>query len=104
MFLVMHFMDVGRGWTEYGRGAWRIVGRQRKIAVHSPQDIVATDAGAADGILTCNMVTPASEVKGMDAGLIVRLVDNDNYWLIAYYPDHLEIYKRKAGAYTSLLK
>jgi hypothetical protein len=100
LFLVQHFMDIGTGWKEYGGGAWRIRNKKAGITVQSGQDVIATDAEAADAILTCDLTTSAQ--PGMDAGLVARLVDNDNYWMLAIRDNRVEVYKKSAGAYTSL--
>jgi hypothetical protein len=97
-------MNTGRIWEHYGTGSWQIHDERAKLAVRgSGQDVIAADAGAADVTLTCEMLTPTPGVTGMDAGLVVRLVDNDNYWLVAYYPDQLVVYKKSAGAYKQLV-
>jgi hypothetical protein len=99
MFLVRHFMDVGTGWKTYGRGAWRIVNQQARMTTHSAQDVIATDAGEPNATLTCDLTTSPRE--GMDAGLVVRLVDNNNYWMFAIRDNRVETYKKSAGSYIS---
>jgi hypothetical protein len=59
----------------------------------------ATDAGAADGILTCNMRTSDRKIEGMDGGLVARLVDGNNYWLVFFRHNMLGITSKVGGEY-----
>ncbi len=100
--LDFHLMDNGPGWTAYGTGEWRLYESLAKISVPRGQDVIAADAGKATVTLTCDLHTPEKDVKGLDAGLVVRLVDNDNYWLVALYQNQIQVYKKAAGAFASL--
>jgi hypothetical protein len=103
--LATHWMNTGAGWQPFGTGIWRIYDKRARLAIPDEgQDVIAADAGAADATLTCDMLTPDIEGAGMDAGLIVRMVDNDNYWLVAYRQDHLEVHRKLGGSFTSLGK
>jgi uncharacterized protein (TIGR03067 family) len=102
--LTAHRMEKGSGWVEYGAGSWQLREGRAWITAQGPQDVIAADAGKADGTLTCEMFTPAGDVTGLDAGLITRMVDNDNYWLIAFYADDMQVYKKVNGGYTNLAK
>jgi hypothetical protein len=69
------------------------------ISKRSGDDIYATDAGSPDGILTCNMRTPDRKIEGMDGGLVARLVNRDNYWLVFIRHDMLGITYKEGGQY-----
>ena len=97
--LFSHWMNVGPGWEHFGTGEWKIYDKGAIISKRAGQDIYAADAGAADGILTGKMRTPDSRVEGMDSGLVVRLVDGDNYWLVVFHHDLVAITKKAGGAY-----
>jgi hypothetical protein len=103
--LETHWMNIGAGWQRFGTGKWRIYDKRARLVIPDQgQDVIAADAGAADGTLTCDMLTPDIEGAGMDAGLVVRMVDNDNYWLVAYRQDNVEVHKKSGGSFTSLGK
>jgi hypothetical protein len=102
--LIQHWMDIGPGWDEYGQGAWRIYNKQARIRIQAGQDVIAADAGGPGRMLTCDMTTPAGSVTGLDAGLILRMLDNNNYWMVAFYEKEIQIYKKAGGAFTSLGK
>jgi hypothetical protein len=103
--LETHWMNTGAGWQHFGTGNWRIYDKRARLVIPDQgQDVIAANGGAADATLTCDMLTPDIEDAGMDAGLVVRLVDNDNYWLVAYRRDNLEVHKRSGGTFTSLVK
>jgi hypothetical protein len=101
--LDLHLMNNGAGWTEYGTGQWRLYDGFAKISVQRGQDVIAADAGKGMVTLTCDMRTPEKDVKGLDAGLVVRMVDNDNYWLVALYEKEIQVYKKAGGAYASMI-
>jgi hypothetical protein len=101
--LDLHLMNNGAGWKEYGTGEWRLYDGFAKISVQRGQDVIAADAGKGTATLTCDMRTPEKDVKGLDAGLVVRMVDNDNYWLVALYEKEIQVYKKAGGAYASVI-
>jgi WD40 repeat protein len=91
------------GWQTHGTGSWIIRAYQAQ-ADHANQSVVVVDPRASTGTLTCDLMTPATDAKGMDAGLVAGFVDNDNYWLVAFraHPFNIEAYKKVNGAYHSL--
>jgi hypothetical protein len=104
--LAKHKMNNGPGWKSFGGGSWEISRNRARISRRASQDVIAADAGTSTGTLTCDLITPTPEARGMDTGLVVRLVDNDNYWLIALraHPVEIEVYKKVKGEYHSLYK
>ena len=104
--LTKHKMNNGAGWKNFGSGYWEISRNRARITRRASQDVIAADAGASTGTLTCDLITPTPEARGMDAGLVVRLVDNDNYWLVAFraHPVEIEIYEKVRGEYHSMYK
>jgi hypothetical protein len=102
--LYSHWMNTGFAWERLGGGEWRIYDKRVKLISNGAQDAIVADAGSTDGIMTCDMVTPDAPLKGMDAGLVVRAIDPDNYYLLALYPDGIQVFKKSSGNYAPVAK
>ena len=88
----------GTAWVEYS-GTWEIQGNEVTqtggAAVHR---VAAIDAGASDVDVTVTFVT----IVGADAGLVVRVTDDNNHYMLQILATTFAFYKKEAGAFTLL--
>jgi hypothetical protein len=70
------------------------------LGMGTTQDVAAADAGVADATLVCDALTPAA--SDFDAGLVARLSDDANNWLVATTSTtaNVRIFQEEAGAFT----
>lgn len=91
--------DGGSAWVALS-GVWGISSNQAYESAGGPHSVAVLDSGTAD--VTVQMTLTA--VGGNNAGVVARASDDNNYLLLAIYGGNtLEIYRRDAGSFVSLL-
>jgi hypothetical protein len=95
--------DGGSAWVEYGSTSWGtgFDGTSGRTVLYdnSTDTTIALECGDADHTAEVIVV----QVPGGGAGLVVRVTDNDNYYLFdCPFAGNSRIYKKVAGSYTLL--
>ncbi len=88
--------DTGQPWTER-QGTWAADGASAYVSATAGdhQNVAEVDAGVADIVLR-TAIAPF----GGDAGVVFRLQDNANYWVLVLGPVDMRLYKRVSGAFS----
>lgn len=89
----------GQTWTNGGAGHFAIASNKAVAVFTAGQLTVAwLETGLADFTLTCDIVGSATT----EVGLVFRLVDSANHWLILANQGTFALYKVTAGGFTNL--
>jgi hypothetical protein len=95
--IASHTMDVGPGWQEtVGNGEIQS-NRLEQIGATDPT-LITADAGSRNVEVTA---TVNRDGDGAGIGLVLRVLDDENYWLLDYSPTVLQLFEVVAGVFTS---
>ena len=89
--------QTGEAWTAH-TGTWGVKNNAAYCAVRSGDSVATIDTGMADVAVSCEMLYVE------DTGVVVRVVDNNNYILVHMNATtgEFQLYKRVGGTYTLL--
>lgn len=97
--------DSGQSWSALN-GTWETTGTQAKLhTAASGQEVAVLDASAAEVNVQASLtVHQGTGATLLDAGLVTKAADNNNYLLVALANtiSTVTIYKRVAGTFTQL--
>lgn len=88
--------DGGGSWTAHGTSVWGI-SSNRAYGVSGGQGVATLEAST--GEVQADAVIP---VVGTDYGMVIRLNDNDNYWLLALFATLWVIYRKESGGFNNV--
>lgn len=89
-------LDVGGTWTVVS-GTWEIQSGRAKCVAHSgANNLIYTDVGYADTVITCDLWNNTSPYWR----LMANYVDASNYWLCLSQTGATEIYEVTGGGFT----
>lgn len=92
-------VDTGHAWTVHA-GAADIQGNRANTTTATM--LASAEANRSAVVLTC-ILRPVASTDSSDIGVLLRLVDGSNYWMVSIDPlsDRLTIFQNVAGAFTS---
>lgn len=93
--LADHTMDLGPGWTD--AGSVYSIQDDECVCSAGGVNLAYSDAGEADGTLTC-----LSNFNAVETGVLFRLTDSANFWIAFRNGTDLKLWSIAGGAYTEM--
>jgi hypothetical protein len=92
--IAAHVMDVGPGWSVQGGSSWNIQSNQLNCVSGGR---ISSDSGQSNVTASVDM-TPTTGNQYME--IVVRLTDDNNFWMAALKNGEFSIYENAAGVLT----